>query len=84
MNIDLKNYPECEVVSWHPVIEPDFNQERFATQDPTELFKKGEFAKVNVLAGIVTDEFVSFVPSKFRSFECVNQLIILILYTRYT
>lgn len=64
MGVELRDYPECEITTWRPVLEPDFAQERFLTDDPVKLFKSGNFAKVKVLAGIVTDEFINLVPSK--------------------
>lgn len=43
---------ENPAMLWKPVIEPDFGQERFLTDDPTKLFKSGQFMHVPVLAGI--------------------------------
>ena len=40
------------IILWKPVVEPDFGQERFLTEDPTTLFKRGDFARVPILAGI--------------------------------
>ncbi|KAL9703203.1 hypothetical protein quinque_006721 [Culex quinquefasciatus] len=45
------------ILLWKPVIEPDFGQERFLTQDPTEAYLKGEFTKIPIIAGITRDEF---------------------------
>lgn len=60
----IKDYPECEIVIWMPVVEKDFGQERFFTVDPSELFRRGTFNKVPVIAGRTTDEFISPVPCK--------------------
>lgn len=47
------------VLLWSPVIEPDFGQERFLTDNPTSLYRAGKFQRVPVLAGITEFEFVS-------------------------
>lgn len=53
------------VLLWKPVIEPDFGQERFLTEDPTISYLEGRYMKVPVIAGITKDEFVSFAKCKF-------------------
>lgn len=45
------------ILLWAPVVEPDFGQERFLTDNPTRLFRKGQFARVPVIAGITELEF---------------------------
>jgi hypothetical protein len=45
----LKEYPECEIVIWMPVVEQDFGQERFFFEQPVELFGKGTFNKLLLL-----------------------------------
>ncbi|CAO1378626.1 unnamed protein product [Diamesa serratosioi] len=50
------------VVLWYPVIEPDFGQERFLTDDPTKLFRDGNFERVPIISGVTNDEFASRVP----------------------
>ncbi|KAF2902347.1 hypothetical protein ILUMI_03838 [Ignelater luminosus] len=45
------------IIVWSPVIEPDFGQERFLTENARELLLKGEFAKVPVMGGISALEF---------------------------
>ncbi|XP_001659467.2 venom carboxylesterase-6 [Aedes aegypti] len=61
------------VLSWNPVllwtavVEPDFGQERFLIEDPTESFLKGNFAKVPVIAGITQDEFAGPAVSFLRN-----------------
>lgn len=39
------------------MVEPDFGQERFLTEDPVKALKKGNIANVPVIAGVTTDEF---------------------------
>lgn len=46
------------VLIWLPVIETDFGQERFLTEDPTELYRSGRFARVPVLSGVTKYEFL--------------------------
>lgn len=64
VSAELVDFPECKIGSWEPVIEPNFGQERFLTDDPMKLFRSGAFAKVNVLAGVTADEFLEMVPCK--------------------
>lgn len=49
---------ENPVLIWLPVVELDFGQERFLTDDPTKLFSLGEFARVPVIAGVTKYEFL--------------------------
>lgn len=45
---------------WTPwIVEPDFGQERFMVDDPSVLFRAGNFSRVNVMAGITAHEFIS-------------------------
>jgi carboxylesterase type B len=41
---------------WNAVIEPDFGQDRFLTENPHTLLAKGAYEKVPVLTGITKDE----------------------------
>lgn len=50
--------PGNPILLWLPVVEIDFGQERFLTEDPTVLFKRGNFAHVPILAGIAKYEFL--------------------------
>lgn len=52
------------IILWKPVIEPDFGRERFLTEDPTSLFKRGDFASVPILAGITKYEILYHAISK--------------------
>lgn len=60
----MREYPECEVVTWLPVVEPDFGQERFMPDDPVKIIESRNFTLVPILIGRTTDEFVSPVLSK--------------------
>lgn len=52
-------YFPCELYPWTPwIVEPDFGQERFMTDDPSVLFRAGNFSRVNVIIGITSLEFV--------------------------
>jgi carboxylesterase type B len=59
---DFKEFDGKPIVIWYPVVEPDFGQERFLTNDPKVLFKIGNFSKVPVITGVTNDEFVGAVP----------------------
>lgn len=56
--------PGNPILVWMPVVEPDFGQERFLTEDPAVSFKRGNFARVPVLAGIAKYEFLHPAISK--------------------
>ena len=62
MSVD--GYFGCLMMPWLPVIEPDFGQERFFTDDPNNLIKTGKFNRVPVIIGITADEFISPVISE--------------------
>lgn len=49
----------CLIFAWTPLLEPDLGQERFITEDPSVLFREGNFTKVNVIMGITSHEFIS-------------------------
>ncbi|XP_058461778.1 juvenile hormone esterase-like [Malaya genurostris] len=80
------------VLLWKPVIEPNFGQERFLDQDPTEAFLKGDFMKVPIIAGITKDEFAGPAVAFLRNETLRNELDlnfdtlapILFLYERHT
>lgn len=62
------------VVSWYPVVEPDFGQERFLTDDPTKLFREGNFERVPIISGVTNDEFASRVPPILNSPEVTKMM----------
>lgn len=66
---DFKEFDGKPIVIWYPVVEPDFGQERFLTEDPKVLFGSGNFSRVPVIAGVTNDEFVGAVPSIFDNSE---------------
>lgn len=45
------------VLLFKPVIEPDFGQERFLTEDPTKVYQRGDFMRIPIISGITKDEF---------------------------
>lgn len=58
-NMAFSFYP-CLIFPWSPwIVEPDFGQERFMIDDPSTLFRAGNFTRVNVMAGITDLEFAS-------------------------
>lgn len=63
---------KCPVMSWLPVVEPNFGQERFLADEPNDLWRSGNFSKVNVMTGVTADEFIQPVAGNFRekSLKC--------------
>lgn len=58
-NMAFTFYP-CLIFPWSPwIVEPDLGQERFMIDDPSTLFRAGNFSRVNVMAGITDLEFAS-------------------------
>lgn len=53
------------IILWKPVIEADYGQERFLTDDPAKLFQNGDFARVPILAGITKYEILQPAISKW-------------------
>lgn len=49
----------CLIFAWTPILEPDLGQERFILEDPSVLFREGNFTNVNVMIGITSHEFAS-------------------------
>lgn len=49
---------KCPVMSWLPVVELDLGQERFLADEPNDLWRSGNFSKVNVMTGVTADEFI--------------------------
>lgn len=46
------------IIVWKPVVEHDFGQERFLTENPTKLFRQGRFYRVPVMTGVTEYEFL--------------------------
>ena len=46
------------ILVWHEVIEPDFGQQRFLTDDPIKLYKEGHMLRIPVMSGITEYEFL--------------------------
>ena len=46
------------IIFWNAVIEPDFGQERFLTDDPKKLYTEGHMARIPVMSGITEYEFL--------------------------
>lgn len=47
------------IILFKPIIERDFGQERFLTEDPTCFVRQGKFQKINILTGLTQYEFVN-------------------------
>lgn len=65
VNVTYTNVSYCKSISWLPTIEPDFQQERFLSEDPNESFRKGKFPKIPVIAGITANEFAGLTIGNF-------------------
>ena len=61
----VKEIPSCQILYWLPVIEDDFGQERFLTEDPAKSFRSGNFNKAPVIAGRSEYEF-EFLLRKYK------------------
>lgn len=59
----FKEFAGQPTVIWYPVVEPDFGQERFLTEDPAKLFASGNFSRVPIITGVTQDEFAGAVPA---------------------
>jgi acetylcholinesterase len=66
---DFKEFDGKPIVIWYPVVEPDFGQERFLTDDPKVSFASGNFSKVPIITGITQDEFVGASPGVINNPE---------------
>jgi hypothetical protein len=66
MSINLAAVRRCAfAMDYYPVIENDFQQERFFSEHPLEVFADPErVAKVQVMVGITEHEMFYPVPSK--------------------
>lgn len=52
-----KEFGNDPILIWTPVIEEDYGQERFLTDDPVKLIKEGHFLNIPIVAGITKNEF---------------------------
>lgn len=65
-NNEIHSYLRCEIMTWLPVVEGNFGQQRYLIEDPNESFREGRFEKANVIVGVTADEFISPAASKKR------------------
>lgn len=63
------------IILFKPVIERDFGQERFLTQDPNCMLKNGHFEKVEILTGITEYEFLYPAIREWMSLRCFDKNI---------
>lgn len=56
--IELREFPQCTIMTWFPVIEANLGQDRFLVDDPVSLFRNGSFETVPLIIGRTKDEFV--------------------------
>lgn len=58
---------------FRPVIEKDFGQQRYLTEDPTMSFQLCQFEKVPVLAGVTRYEKLSHALGEYMlMLQCLN------------
>lgn len=60
---------ECEMMTWFMVVEDDFGQERYFSEDPMKQLNSGNFTKVPMLLGRTAVEFVDPVEGKSELFD---------------
>ena len=52
---------------WKPVVEPEFHGvERFITEDPADLIRRGHFEHVPFFGGVTKDEFAGVIKGKSK------------------
>lgn len=71
---EFKEFDGKPIVIWYPVVEPDFGQERFLTDDPAKLFASGNFSRVPIITGITQDEFVGAAPGIIDNAENLRMM----------
>ena len=47
------------VLLWTPIVEKYFGQERFLVENPTVAYKRGNFMRIPIMAGVTRDEFAN-------------------------
>ncbi|KAF2903951.1 hypothetical protein ILUMI_02213 [Ignelater luminosus] len=70
----FKEFRKDPILVWLPVIESDFGQERFLTDNPIKLLQKGDFAQVPVMAGVTTLEFAGPAFDVVRNASLLEEL----------
>lgn len=62
----------CPVMSWLPVVETNLGQDRFMVAEPNDLWRSGNFSRVNVMTGVTADEFIQPAAGgdSFFSYNC--------------
>lgn len=69
---NLKEWADYPVFTWIPVIEPNFGQVRFLSEDPLLTYRHGDISKVQALIGVTNDEWAFPLP-KFLDNETLFQ-----------
>lgn len=61
----LQEWHGDPILVWSPVVEPEIQGvERFLPEQPADLFRKGKFHKVPLIAGVTKDEFGGVITSE--------------------
>ncbi|XP_073821173.1 juvenile hormone esterase [Musca autumnalis] len=63
------------LILWKPVVERDFGQERFLTEDPVRLYQNGDFMKIPIITGMTKDEFVGPALSLLENYRWLNYFV---------
>lgn len=57
---------------WEPVVEPEVpGVERFLTDQPVDLIRRGKFNKVPAIFGVTKDEFGGVVVGKYAQLSVI-------------
>lgn len=65
----MKEWYGDPIIIWRPVVEPEIpGVERFLTDQPANLLRKGQFHHVPVIAGVTKDEFAGIIKGKIFPF----------------
>ncbi|CAG9806196.1 unnamed protein product [Chironomus riparius] len=73
--IDVGATKNCRYqMSWRPVIEKDFGQERFLSKSPDEVFSDPKISPKAVMIGITEDEMSYMVPTFLRDEKALKKL----------
>ncbi|XP_044758909.1 uncharacterized protein LOC123316758 [Coccinella septempunctata] len=70
----LAEFGNEPLLTWKPVIEEDFGQERFLVEHPVNMVREGKFEKVPILTGLTSDEFAGRAVDIYKNADLLKQL----------
>lgn len=79
----IVDFFECPYLNWMPVIEHDYGQERYLTAEPNDLWRAGNFSKVNVMTGVTADEFIQPVAGKNNLIVNVQEIKVGLIFSYF-